>query len=279
MSLCIAAVADFKQAMVLCFDRKLSTDIVSSETELKFDMFPYGIAALFSGEAAGARELIDAYRYRLIKDRNALRPSGELSLMTSRVTALEDLRIPPRTVKRRMIESHIQARLGLSYDEFLQKGKDQIEPDTRRQLTSEIYQMQMNVELLLCGFLSEQPSIFRFAWERLELYEHFACIGAGATAAEHSLHSRAQNYQSDLATTLYNVFEAKRSGEQAPSVGTKTIMLIGHRLAEPGMRVTPVNKSGFTYLEKQFKKYGPKGLPALGTFPKEGLTDSLDFKI
>jgi hypothetical protein len=265
MSLCVAAVCRSKSEprIVLAFDLKISNDVFSSETEFKLeDVAPHlKIAALFAGITSEARELISIYRTHLLE-------STELNV----AEAAEQFRVPLRIRKKRMIESFVQARLGTTYEEFLDR-REQIDSSLRTAMLNRINDMTINVELLIVGYLPDvilgyppaNPVIFKVIWDDVEQHEHFACIGAGAPTAEQALHRREQSNSLELGNTLYNVYEAKKLGELAPSVGSFTHMVV----VEPPTKIrsshyfNSVSSEGKKFLEDYYKRYGPKPVPRI----------------
>jgi hypothetical protein len=257
MSLCIAASctdADGQPRIALCFDRKVSTDTVSSETEFKLDTLPFGFACLLAGTVTTARELISIYKQHL-----------STLAEFPREDPLELLRVPIRTKKKRLIESYVQARLGLTYQEFLDR-QDQIDVGIRTIMFGRIHDMNVEAELILAGYSKNEPRIFKVAWDEVEQHANFACIGSGSPAAEHALHRRKQESRLSVAMTIYNVYEAKRFGELSPTVGRGTVIAVIHPTPETDPHSSKnyyaVSSSGFSALNKAYEMYGPK--PAEG---------------
>jgi 20S proteasome alpha/beta subunit len=269
MSLCIAAITKRyspNPKIVLCFDKKISTDVSSAETEFKFDFITgQKLCVLLAGTVTAARELIAVYGSSL-RDKKV----GELEL-------LEALREPPRIKKRRMAEAYIQSSLAISYNEFLKTGKQQLPDDIFHGVVRHIQEMTLGVELIIAGFATASPGmapapvLFRFAWEEVERHHNFATIGSGAPAADQCLFRRRQSQiNTQLAETMYNVYEAKRFGEQSPTVGAETIMAI----VEPGpldgvVQTTTVKPNGFSILEKLYAQYGPRPIQDIPEFGED----------
>src|SRR5580658_2107958 len=201
MSLCISAVAEFKSGhpkIVCCFDQKISTEQTSAETEMKADFLPHNLLALFAGTVSRAKEVLDIYR-------DKLRAVGAKTFWADSV---EMLREPPRILKRRMLEAYCQARLGITYERLLSAGASELDPALRRKMLSHISDQNTDVQLIICGFdtTSDNPRIFKFDWDEMTEVTQFACIGTGATGAEHALYRRSQHNGMEVKRTLYNVW-------------------------------------------------------------------------
>ena len=259
MTLCIAAACleGDEPRIVLCSDEMVSTGVASSQTESKREELP-SFVAMFAGTIPEARELLSAYRNHLAENVSG----GALSVQEW----LERLREPLRLHKRRQIDHLVRRRLGLTYAEFLERG-DQIDSGLRSGIFGHIDSLTIEVDLLFAGFASggkfhERSRIFRARMEEVEIHKNFACIGIGAEAAEQALHRREQVGVLPLDWTLYHVYEAKRMGELAPTVGRRTSMAV----VEPGgdeegaspYRVRAVTIEGLEFLDGHYQRYGPQ---------------------
>jgi len=114
MSVAIAAACREGDAprIVIAFDKKVSTDLWSSETEFKIELLePSNYYVMFAGNISQARELIGIYGSQLAPRLESI-PANDLQ---------EELRGPLWIRKRRMIESIVQRRLGIPYAEFLER--------------------------------------------------------------------------------------------------------------------------------------------------------------
>ena len=87
------------------------------------------------------------------------------------------------------------------------------------------------------------------------------------------MHDRQQQDGMPLYSTMYNVFEAKKFGQSSPFVGAMTTMLVLQPPDEVGqsIHIDVVTTNGFKHLEKLYGEYGPKPVPGLYDFPKDGL--------
>jgi hypothetical protein len=193
---------------------------------------------------------------------------------------VERLRIPLRIRKKEMVESYVQAKLGLTYKEFLDRH-EQIDSSLRSTMFTRIHDMNIDAELLIVGYvpnmlaigsLDPMSLIFRVIWEDVEQHQNFACIGAGAPAAEQVLHRREHHDYVDLGRTLYNVYEAKKFGELAPSVGARTnIAVVEPPTARNIGTMRVVSHAGLALLESYYQQYGPKTVSEIRLLPDKEL--------
>jgi hypothetical protein len=260
MTLCIAAacVNNGEPAIVLCADTLASTSTSSSETQYKrVDIGPY--TALFSGTISEAREMLSFYTDYL--------STNPLPGTPSAAARAEHLRVACRRFKHNKIDHLVNCRAGLSYVEFLKQG-DKMEQSWRQRIIKEIEDLSITEELLIAsiapGLTSDKHAfIFRQRLEKIEVHENFACVGEGAEAAEQSLHRRGQVEIISLGKTLYNVYEARRMAELAPSVGkTQTLLSVVVPKEEQGKgptwQVRAVTVDAKQYLDDCIQRYGPQ---------------------
>src|SRR5207302_1259127 len=109
--------------------------------------------------------------------------------------------------------SLIQATLGMSYEEFKDKGKTLLPPKLYGSLLTDIRAHRSGAELIIAGFAQTEhvvtPVLFKISWDTVAWCRHFAVIGTGTILAEASLFNRSQNTEYQLGPTLYHVYEAK----------------------------------------------------------------------
>jgi hypothetical protein len=204
----------------------ISTEWTGAEHGYKIADLPHNFMALTAGPVDRIKELVDLYRKSMT----------EVTPFT-KADALECFRKPFGEMKRRFAEAHLQARLGIGYDEFRREGQNQLPPDLFSELFRDIHGFTSGVELIIMGHFGDPhlvgqvlldpahgPAIYRVSGDTVSEVDHFACIGAGAVIAESSLYYREQGAHNSLDETLYAVYEAKRLGEKAPGVGKKTTM-------------------------------------------------------
>jgi hypothetical protein len=220
MTVCIAARSAINDdtVLVVCMDMMLSTDYNSAETGIKWQMLPFGFRALLAGPLATTRELGDCCARSLDGDESGGVPA-----------IVRMLRKGVGLYKREFAESHIQSRLGISYEEFRKTGKEAYPQDLFRELSWEIKNHYSGAELIIVGFVKGVPRIFKISADAVVACEDFAVIGTGTAIGESALYFRGQTFLTNFETTVYSVFEAKRLAENAPGVGKKTILMVLRR--------------------------------------------------
>jgi hypothetical protein len=249
MTLCIAAhcLDGDESKIVVCSDLLVTTQTASSNTQIKFNKFDsvnFGYA--FAGHVPEATELVSLYESAV----KTLLP-GDTS-----EDLHEKLREPINLRKSRMIQFHVRKRLGMTYQEFIERG-ELIDTTLRADITRYINETNIEEELIIFGYHGKSPVIFKMEYEQVRISENFACIGIGHEAADQSLHRRQQMWSSSMERTLYHVYEAKRMGEIAPAVGPNTVMMV-FALGDPDFKGWSVPQEGMAFLERTYRKYGPK---------------------
>jgi hypothetical protein len=237
--------------VVVATDAKVSSREWSSETEHKTEsLSPGKIFTLFSGMVPEALELGMIYR-KHFQGRDF---DDDI---------VENLRAPLAVRKKRIIESIVRRRLGMTHQEFLDNSS-KIDAGFRARIFDDIDNTNIDVDLIIIGFRHHgngRPNtagLFRMILNDVQIERHFVCIGDGMSAAEQSLHRREQSESTGLTTTLYNVYEAKKLGENAPTVGGKTFLTVITPTSDEKLRfgVKVVNSKGLRALNKYYKEFG-----------------------
>ena len=106
---------------------------------------------------------------------------------------------------------------------------------------------------LTFGFRSSRrPYIFKVQSEMVSMCENFSAIGSGGYLAEASLFQRSQNFHQDAASTIYQIYEAKKLSEKADGVGQKTRIIVVHS----DDTIQQVKDDGIQILEGYFQRFG-----------------------
>jgi 20S proteasome alpha/beta subunit len=221
MTVCIAAICEENTAdpkIVLCTDRKISSALGSSEQTLKIRVVGQEWRCLFAGDEPDFLGCIPYFRrqFRSVKD---IDETNACDLVRK---ALQGRRLEK-------IEELIQSRFSISYSELRDTGKIKLPDDTFRSAMSDVEMMEVRAEFLAVGYAYTFPMIIKTDKHcHAVIRENFAAIGEGAYLAQASLLRREHDSMRTLADTLYNVFEAKKFAEGAPTVGKKTTFFIFH---------------------------------------------------
>lgn len=242
----------------MCSDSMISTDWTGAEHGYKMVPLEHNFMALTAGPVDRIRELIELYRKSMAE---------VMPMAFTKAKALECFRKPLGQLKRRLAEAHLQARIGIGYDDFLREGQNQLPPDLFSELFRDIHAFTSGVELIIVGcfgnpalgiFNSDYgPIIYRVSGDTVSEVDHFACIGAGAVIAESSLYNREHASHNPIDETLYAVYEAKRLGEKAPGVGRKTMMSV-MQWPKGGAELTVISIVSPEKLDRHFMRLSPQ---------------------
>lgn len=264
MTLCIGALMrqDYGDRIALCFDTRISADAFGSETEYKFSPLSEQLCCLVAGRPGIAKELVYAYREYLAKQ--TLAPEN----------LAEHLQQPILRLKRRMAESYTGRKWGLSYEEFLKSGSSYFPADYYQHHLAVIDQHKSGVELIVAGFIGEQPTLCSVRDDQVTMETTVALIGTGAYTAEPCIHAREHRAGTDWRLGVYNVFEAKKIGERSPFVGEDTRLFVVYppEKGQTQIRFSTVTPEGENRLTKLLEEYGPKPMIRFPDFESNEFT-------
>src|SRR5205823_1050257 len=126
---------------------------------------------------------------------------------------LADLRASAARRKRELIEHYTRMNLGLSYEEFLNTAKQRFTDDDYRSRWSEIDEINLGAEVVICGF-SGEPVIVRLdAYGETHWETNYSAVGTGQDIAFSFLCQREwcndRGSPPQLMECLYRIYEAK----------------------------------------------------------------------
>jgi hypothetical protein len=259
MTLCIVAHCHEAGAyrIALCFDRKASSDMGSSESLWKYVHISNHFRGLIAGTVSEARELADIYKQHFT--------SGPLPFL-SPSCLIEELRKPAALYRSRKISAHIGEKFGMSVAEFSASPLGS-------SLPSEMSSIECKAQLIIAGFVSGRPVIFQYQSWGISSCDHHAAIGEGAYVAAPLLLYRNQADYDTLSSTLYKLYEAKKVAEVYDSVGSQTNMIVLSPNPQEPERIheAVVSSEGLTFLQNRFTECGPKTLGLMFDFPVDEL--------
>lgn len=224
-------------------------------------------AVLIAGTLTRAFELVDTYA-------EYLRSLKNRKIKITDTTIFEHVKRPPILQKYKIANEYVGALLGMTYKDFLTNGK-QILPERQfEEIIADIQRLDLGCQLLLCSFIDGAQRIYKVCDDcSVEASEHFAVIGSGSDIAESVLFQRDHEGDLPLSHALYDVYEAARLGSKAPGVGNQHAISV---LIPPRPRgkisFSRVSEKGYKFLDRCFKKFGPKEFYRLG-LPKESLEE------
>ena len=251
MTVCIAAICkdDDESKIVLCTDRRAGGALGSSETALKERALSskFGWRCLTAGTEPDIRALLRIYQSKFNYKENITFNNIDSTIKSGLFQRKKDLS-----------NEYIQNRFAISYDEFLQFGKDKLSPDLYHDALQRISSIDLKSEFIIAGFIADHPELYHTdAKGKASALNEFAVIGEGRILAESCLIRRGQEDVRSLEETLYNVYEAKKYAEAVTSVGEQTIITIFSKDGQA--RMLSVNYK--TQLAALYTKYGPKIVP------------------
>jgi len=132
-------------------------------------------------------------------------------------------------VRKRRINELILGPRGLDFDSFYGGGIQRLPGELAMFLDSKIQQAELGSSIILAGIDGSGAHIFAIedpgttlCFDRLGYHS----VGSGHRHALLTLVARSQHKTTDLYTTMFNVFSAKKASELAPGVGSATEMRI-----------------------------------------------------
>jgi hypothetical protein len=263
MTLCIAATATHKgePAIILCHDwRTESGDVAGGDVEDKLSwIIPKELAVLKAGIVADADRMAAVYASFF----QSL-PPGSVTAESSR--ALLDVAF--QKYRWTLTDDYLIATLGIPYAGLLggiknAEGEVLTFPDGF--VEEKLHQIESlaipDCLLIVAGFVEKRQPVIGVlnevgpkAWCRVRLEKNFAAIGSGAPAALISLYRREHGGPDvTLMQAIYNVYEAKLSGEVSPGVGDATSITV----LFPNGNCWDLNDAGHKFMLERYRYFGP----------------------
>ena len=258
LSIAVACQDRGNARIVIATEPRMEAATGTSEGEDKLRWINDNVPVLIAGTTHRAIELRDTIADYLDQYYEENPEPG--SVTECQVTNL--IRRPVALFKRQLAGEHTSLKFGLGYDEFKScVRRQQVDAAVATRTMQEISDIQFGCWLILPFFWEGKPKIYKIdTFGTVELCEHFAAIGTGATIAESVLYLRKHGARAALGPSVYRVFEAMKLGcdafgnGQAPALdvlyppGDKKREMTGETLTEPAMK----------FLKGKFDKLGPK---------------------
>lgn len=253
MTICIAAECDSDDGkeplIVLCTDRLLSSDLGVSESALKERWMPHGFYCLTAGN--DDTDLTATTKHILRQLAHLTNPELDDEILVAVKKALY-------ARKNDYAENFTRARFAMSYEEFIDKGREKLPQDIFTQSLLQIRDLRLSCEFIIAGMISNIPLIIQTTQD-FDAYiaGPYAAIGSGSYLATAALLH--QNYDNimPLRQAVYCVYEAKKYAERVRSVGEKTIISV---LGINEKRKS-LNAPTHIALQKMYEALGPKKIP------------------
>lgn len=222
MTVCIAAICDNNQSVVVASDRMLSAHFLALEfdhPDAKIDILASRCVGLSAGDALPTGELFGA-----CAGISAQLSNPQIELIATHVKDKYS------ELRRKFIEEKLFKPRGITIDDFYQGGIiRQLPPDVSLTLDDRVQRTDYSVELIVAGVDSGGASIFGIVNPGISsCYNRvgYHSIGSGMSHALLSLVSSGQHWSTDLNRSVYNVYCAKKQAELAQGVGNATEMRI-----------------------------------------------------
>lgn len=234
-------------AFVLCSDFRANTSIGHSESMVKMRRLPHGFRCLTAGDDVEIYSTVPIFEKFL----SELESPDETNVKVAIEAALTER-------KRQKAARLVSGRYALTYDQFIDIGKQKLPEDAFRKTIGDIERIHIDASFIFVGFPEGFPMIVQTeqdgtAWIR----EDFATIGEGSYLAQASMLFRTHMDTSLLVNTLFNVYEAKKAAERVGSVGLKTMLLIYKSNGEV-RSFHPDDPNAFAELDALHDQLGPK---------------------
>jgi 20S proteasome alpha/beta subunit len=228
MTVCIAAVCEKGQKIVIAADRMLTyphpTSLEFETEESKIEEIASNCVALISGSSAYGSEILTNSRHILggnpTPDINHVSETVKIQYTNTRMAKIDETIIFPA--------------LGGDYAKFLLKGGSlptylQVQGQIYQQLFMVSQQFNLGVDIIVSGIdtTGAHVSVITHPGTLVRINKPgYASIGSGAIHATIYLSLSGQSGQRSFYETLYNVYSAKKASEAAPGVGQATDLVV-----------------------------------------------------
>ena len=224
MTVCIAAACRHEghPALVLCCDERATRGTsVSSDDSDKVRRINDTLVVLLAGGRTAADELFwainDAVKRWTGTDTDEIQIT---EFKHSLERAISDR-------KRGLIDRYTRLNLGLSFEEFLERGKTVLTETHYLETWSELRRINLGAELIVATFGQGEPVIMRISADAHVYWEdHFSTIGSGGPIAEAFLVQRPYHDTMNVSQCVARVLEAKYASERNRDVGPTTLLEI-----------------------------------------------------
>lgn len=221
MTVCIAAIPQFTDSIVLVSDQLLSSDNASVDGAIKVTVLAPGTDwyIMFAGDPAKFLSLMGRMPEVFGDVRNTRLTLDMVAAAFEQAYALELLKL---------VETEILMPYGLSRDDFIRNGKTWL-GDRFSSIFDQISNASLDLEIMVAGLDAEAKTrLFsvspRGVATRAILPYH--AIGSGAFVALGTLFHLSTFPTHDLSETIYRLCAAKFAAENLPSVGPTTYVLV-----------------------------------------------------
>jgi len=250
MTVCIAGVCKAEKAsrrIILCSDTLIDYQGIGNITT-------YGKSAgissswclMYAGDVPKARELsmrIGSH-FRTF-DNNAVHLTDDV--------IRDAIRKPLREQQNADADNYVYSQIGMSLDDMLSPSRA-IPEQTKNEILRDIRTMQVGCDLILAGFVRDEPRLYTVLNGSVDEAEGVVAIGCGYAAALASLCKRNYQPEMDIEEALYYIYEAKKASEGIAGVGDGTSVWVVASPYRTSQHAMPL--SNFDFLDEQHKRFG-----------------------
>ena len=257
MTICIAAVCDYRRALVLASDQMIDFGWYSGEAmALKISAIHQDWVAMFSGEDVTQVQPLLRSIWTDLHDDNK---GHSLERVEDSV-----IKIWQKRLRQQQINC-VLSQYGFDDMDSFRKTISE-NPEAFSSAQEEVKKVSLGCELLIAGFdESEVPHIFTVqhpgSSHHYDMFG-FRAIGSGAPVAENFLLFRSFNNRLALGPSIYRICSAKFMAELASGVGAATSVLVGRVEKKPNRSVvwTEMSELKLNQTRKTWEK--TKALPS-----------------
>jgi 20S proteasome alpha/beta subunit len=255
MTLCIAA--ECRGYVIVGSDTRAEDGYTSVENQNKLQLIQGVWPVLIAGTISRANDLVQMIDLEF----ESVQSSGEKITGRNFATILKQA---VRKQKYQLVDESIVRQLGISYVDFLEKGRTSLSDESFAAIETEIRGIQLDCELIAIFFHQHGSYIYRVASDcTVVKVDHFCCIGSGETLAHSSLSFREHESDQILRTSLYRVFEAHQMAKRAPGVGEYFAVSVFNQDKSGKIIWRRLSDGGYSKLERLFKRFGPKRISSV----------------
>jgi hypothetical protein len=239
-TLCIAAECTLgqKRRVVMACDYETENEMVGAEVQKKMMRLSNSHIALIAGTLSRAIEMCVVCQEFFASEKG-------LQLDT-----LDKLRESVTVQKKRLADELVSGQLGMSYEDFLNSGKQKLPDDLLREIAYEVKHLTLDCSILVVQLSGGVSRLFKIHPSGMvEICCNFAAVGTGMWLAELMLFFREHDEDVHLKLGMYHVYEAMRFGSRAPGVGTMASYMVAAEV-NGRVEVKHTTREYDRYLEK-----------------------------
>lgn len=227
MTVCIAAICDQGRAIVVCADKMIGSAFIQVDTNVSkivlLDPKTKHLTALIAGNDIGPVPDVIVRAQQKIAEMGSGPSQNQARVIVAEAFA---------EIRLRKAEERFLVARNLSMAKFTAEGRSLLGDQLFTQIDRQIFQSQLDFELLVTGFDDDGPFIFTVSDPGVVvpfIVPGFHATGSGDLNALSSLHQRKLDPFTTLGEALYAVYEAKKYAELVGGVGRTSDIFVLRR--------------------------------------------------